>query len=178
MENWKPLDVAPDYEISDLGNIRRLINRRPGRVYSQPRPYRTPKGYLYISLRVDGRQKTFQHHRLVARAFWGPSEMTVNHKNGVKHDNRLENLEYATCSENSLHACRILGIGRGEKHGNAKLTEDDIREIRALAAADPQKYGRYARIARRFNITSSNVAYIAKRVAWSHVGGVSAPDAS
>lgn len=66
-------------------------------------------GYLKCSFSYEGRRRTFAVHRLVAEAFVpNPEEKeTVNHKNGVKTDNRAANLEWATRSEQRVHSIRL-----------------------------------------------------------------------
>jgi hypothetical protein len=65
----------------------------------------TKHGYTRVTLHMEGRKRQDKVHRLVAEAWFGlPKGMTVNHKNGVKTDNRAENLEYCTMSENLNHA--------------------------------------------------------------------------
>ena len=68
-------------------------------------PYKTSNGYLNIKLCKDRKRHTFQIHRLVALAFISNPECKkeVNHKNSIKIDNKLENLEWATPKENSQH---------------------------------------------------------------------------
>ena len=62
--------------------------------------------YLEVAIRVNGRYLTRSVHRLVAKAYLGDSNKQVNHKNGDKHDNRPENLEYVTHSQNQQHALK------------------------------------------------------------------------
>jgi hypothetical protein len=71
----------------------------------------TNNGYLRITLSKDGVNKRISIHRLVAKTFIGnPQEKkAVNHKNGIKTDNRVENLEWVTHSENEIHSYRVLG---------------------------------------------------------------------
>lgn len=95
-----------------------------GRVYSSAKGgmnelTRIPMshGYLSVSLSKNGRGTHTLVHRIVATAFLPNPEdkRTVNHKNGNKHDNRLDNLEWATYSENHKHSFRKLGRVSGTK---------------------------------------------------------------
>lgn len=165
-ETWKLIPVATDYEISDSGNIRKITPPKRRRRYNNPTPYKRPCGYLYVSLRVNGKATTFQHHRLMAMAFFGPSSLSVNHKNGNPSDNRLENLEYVTHAENSRHAYWVLNRGpHGDKHHNAKLRAIDIPEIWRLHDLGLSTF----KIAARFNCTPENIQTILKGKGWIRV---------
>lgn len=102
IENWKP--VSPElglYQVSDQG---RVMNKR-GLVM---KPVKLTTGYLQVMLKSRKNQSV---HRLVAMAFcqgFAPG-LVVNHKNGDKTDNRSENLEWLTSSENIRHGYRVLG---------------------------------------------------------------------
>lgn len=103
-EQWKPVkDYESLYEVSTHGRIRSFHTGRGGGIL-KPFPR---NGYLFICLCKEGeKRKNFAIHRLVATAFIPNSENKeqVNHMNCNRADNRLENLEWATCSENNLHA--------------------------------------------------------------------------
>lgn len=90
-------------------------------------------GYKIVSL-WDGKSgKTYRVHRLMAVAFLPNTYMKemINHKNGIKTDNRLSNLEWVTRSENALHSYRIgTSSKKGELNCKAKLTKTDVRNIR------------------------------------------------
>jgi DNA invertase Pin-like site-specific DNA recombinase len=91
--------------------------------------------------------------------------MEVNHKYGDKHNNHPDNLERVTPSETGLHACRVLGRNRGEKHGAANLRAADVREIRRLCEQGVTR----KRIAEKLEIDPGNVTKVAQRVGWKHV---------
>ena len=104
-EIWHKCEVPyTRYEVSNLGRVR---NARTGWVLKQSK---NDWGYLKVDLCYQGQQKTCKVHTLVATAFvegWREG-LQVNHKNGVKTDNRAENLEWVTSSENHRHSRNVL----------------------------------------------------------------------
>ena len=106
-------------------------------------------------------------HRLVALAFIGPAPSRIheiNHKNGIKTDNRVDNLEWVTCAENIAHAVR-LGLRadkRGVLNGRAKLTADDAAEIRMKLGNGTT----YDQVAKEYGIGKSQVWNVKARRAW------------
>ena len=165
-EQWKTCDQCPDYAVSNLGNVKRVTPYKINRDYGGPSPRPNGRGYLYLGVKLNGKQTNFQIHRLVMRAFVGPSDLQVNHKNGDKHDNRLENLEYVTPAENQQHSRDVLKTFQmGERHHNHKLTEADIPDIFLLAKSGVSKN----QIGRMFGVTGANICYILKRKGWRHV---------
>jgi hypothetical protein len=127
VETWKPLSGYYDnYEVSDFGRVRNAS----GLVL---RPCFTVRGYIQVTLRRHGIGKARTVHSLVAEAFLGscPTGYQVNHKNGIKTDARLSNLEYVTPAENMRHA-RAMGLYSPYSARHLKLTEDDVRKIRTL----------------------------------------------
>jgi hypothetical protein len=99
---------------------------------------------------------------MMMEAFFGASDLAVNHKNGNRRDNRIENIEYCTFKENSRHAVDVLGKGRGETHSQAKLTEADVIEIRKAC-------GTLKQIASAFGISISHTSSVRRGVFWSHL---------
>lgn len=104
MENWKVIKDRPKYEVSDHGRVR---NRKTGRVLS-PDMYKH-KGYEFVGLCGENDRKMKFVHRLVAEAFIDnddPDCIEVNHIDGNKRNNHVDNLEWVTRSENCKHAYR------------------------------------------------------------------------
>ena len=107
-EEWRDIPgYEGKYQASNLGRIK-----GPRGVH---KPFKNCNGYLIATLYWDGGKQRTGAHRLVALAFLPNPEdkPQVNHKDGDKENNRPENLEWATCSENNLHRRRVLNGGGG-----------------------------------------------------------------
>jgi transposase len=158
-EEWRPF-FDGDYEVSNLGNVRRA---KPGRKTWVGRPlkaYRMRIGYLAVNPVFGGKNVTRTVHSLVAEAFLGPANgREVNHIDGDKANPRLENLEYVTHRGNMQHAARTGLSPSGERHPSSKLSDDDIAAIRRAQSAGAS----YGEIAKRWGITLGTVHGIVNR---------------
>ena len=153
-----PIKNFPSYLVSDQGEVASL--KRGWNI-------RTPKHdgrYLFINLRQDGKSYNRKVHRLVMETFAGESKLTVNHKNGIKTDNRLENLEYVSNKENTRHAwdsglCEktreASSKKRGEKNHWHKLTDEEAKKLYDLKGTMEQK-----KVAEMFGVQGSLVCRI------------------
>ena len=129
-EIWKDIKYYEGlYQISNYGNVKSLPKERRNRrgVYIQKEKLlsltNTSTGYKKVELVKDGKRKGFKVHRLVAQAFIpNPDEKPqVNHIDGDKTNNYVDNLEWATASENSIHAYNT-GLNSNKK----ELNENEI----------------------------------------------------
>lgn len=130
-ETWRPIPGWEGfYEASDQGEVRSLPrwvafgNQKRLAPSCVVAPWKHPAGYRVAGLSRPG-TRTFREyvHRLVASAFHGPGEgLEVNHRNGVKTDNRAENLEWVSRAENLKHA-RRTGLMSGHRGGYSHTTQ-------------------------------------------------------
>ena len=116
MAEWISVDGFPRYEVNEKGEIRNVTT---GKLLKQSV---SKSGYCIVDLWCDGGKKSVRVHRIVAAAFLpNPvSKSDVNHINGVKTDNHVQNLDWATRSENLYHKCRVLGK-KPKNHPNPKI---------------------------------------------------------
>lgn len=164
MEEWKPVDGFADYEVSNEGRVRRAVY-----CVMKPQGYRG-KDYPRIKLYSGNGKYTRKFvHALVARAFIGecPEGYEHNHKDGNKHNARVENLEFVTKRDNEHHKHAVLGypVNRGSDHGRSKLSDTEVVRIRRLSA-DGMKAVAIARI---FGVRATTISAILTRKTWRHL---------
>ena len=103
-EEWRQIEGYPDYFISNMGNV---YSDRSGKVL---KPILQHDGYVRIALRNNNGPKLFHVQRLVLNAFVGKrDDMEANHINHIRNDNRLENLEWVSRSQNVIDTTSCKG---------------------------------------------------------------------
>jgi hypothetical protein len=166
-ERWQPIEGYEDlYEVSDHGRVRRTgasPYAKPGRIL---KPALAGRGYHRVTLYWAGRPQLVYIHGLVAEAFLGPrpAKHEVNHRDGNKTHNAAGNLEYVTPLGNSQHAVQTGLWPLGEQHHNAKLTAEQVAEIRRRYV--PRAYS-MARLAREFGVCAETIHRIVRGTAWT-----------
>jgi hypothetical protein len=143
------------YEVDPRGVVYSL-NYRQTQKYAPLKAGRAKAGYMTVF--IGGKSRSV--HRIVAEAFIANPQHkpAVNHKNGIRHDNRIENLEWVTYSENCIHAARFLNAYK------PKLSIEKVLEIRKLLPTVPN-----TRIAPLYGVSYQTIREIRKGTAWAWV---------
>ena len=168
-ERWLPVPgLESRYEVSDRGRVRTLSTYRKALTGSVLSPWKTSRGYLSVSLRDEsGQRLSMSLHRVVMLAFVGecPAGMQVAHNNGIRDDNRLSNLRYATPSSNIDDRQRHGRTARGSRNGSAKLDDAAALTIWNLRSAGFSA----AEVAHLACVHVSTVQSIWDRETWTHI---------
>ena len=167
----KPIREFPQYYITKDGKVWSTKTKK------WLKPSLDGYGYLQVKLCKDGKMYNRKVHRLVLETFVGscPGGMQTCHNNGIRTDNRLENLRWDTRSNNAYDAvkhgtCNLLGNkikrANGEKQHCAKLTEQDVRMIVYI-----YRTGEFSQreIAKIFKVTQPTIGKIVTGQNWKHI---------
>ena len=159
----KPIKNFPGYYIKSNGEV---VGKRVKTI----KPRILTNGYCAVEIYKDGKKHLKRIHRLLLEHFHSsqPKGKECNHKNGIKTDNRLENLEWVTRSENCIHAYENglvpkRNYPRGEKAKSSKLKEDEVWLIKKILKSDvvAQRY-----IAKMFGVSQRTITSINMKKSW------------
>ena len=145
------------YRVSNMGRVKSLFN---GDVKIRRAPLCNP-GYFSVVLYKDNEVTHIRIHVLVAQAFLPNPENKryVNHRDGNKRNNRVDNLEWVTPLENAHHAINMGLTKSGCDHPRAKLNEEQVRYIREVCIPGDRKFG-FGALARKFGVGVKAIARI------------------
>ena len=177
-EIWKDIKgYEKIYQISNLGRVKRLSYWHKVGLKNVSITYRTERilkqscdsnGYKQVCLTKNSKKKSHSIHKIMAIVFIPNSEnkKQVNHINGIKTDNNIENLEWCTYHENLKHAMKNGLRATGERHGATNLLNKDVIKIRELFEA--KKYS-IKELAKKYNIAYSTMHQIINKKYWKTI---------
>lgn len=171
-EIWKDIKgYEGSYKISNWGRVKSLA-RKGGFSFLKEKICKLQmlSGYYFANLFKNCYGKKKGVHNLVANAFIENlyNKPIVNHINGIKKDNRVENLEWSNNSENMKHAYK-MGLSkpqRGMNHGRRKINEMTVLEIRKKYYSNQLNQHQLAKI---YNLNQSHISDIVNRMTWKHI---------
>jgi hypothetical protein len=159
MEEWKPIEECPDYQISNKGNV--MSYKRNKEIVLKT--VMSHRGYLSVKLSHYGVRKMYKVHQLVLKHFGPPQppNTTPDHINRVKTENDIQNLRWATPEEqreNSVPA-------KGESHGSARLTEVQVIEIKRRL----KEKANQAKLAKEYGVGLTQIKNIKAGKRWAYL---------
>lgn len=160
MEEWKVYSKCDKYLISTSGRIKSLYTNRILKLVLGS------NGYYQVCLRINKKSHNRSVHRLIAEMFIPNLEnkRTVNHKDGNKLNNNVNNLEWNTDSENTIHAINnnLRFSKKGLEHHNVKLTENDVINIFKSRLSE-------SKLSKIYNVSGSQIGKIKRKDRWKHI---------
>lgn len=164
---WKGMVGNDDYQVSNYGDVLSKKYREPRILLHNI----DNAGYHGVTICKDGKSKYNLVHRLVAEAFISNEHRKpeINHIDGDKSNNRSDNLEWVTSSENSLHAIRegLQKVKKGEECSYSKLTESDVIEIRRKYS--DSKKETYNSLGNEYSVAPETIRDVVKLITWAHI---------
>jgi len=181
-ETWYDI---PDYEgyfqVSNNLIFRSLYGWNKGGLFKRKKPFiikpvvcKNPGYYTFgVGFKGFGNKKRLYVHKVVATLFIpNPNNYRcVNHKNGIKTDNRIENLEWCTHKENTTHALKtgLIKILVGQQQSNVVLTDSEVMEIFITK-------GKYTELGRKYGVNPNTIKAIKVGRCWNHLTGLAKRD--
>lgn len=171
-DGFRQIPGFPRYAVDEHGNVLSICpigqgKNIPWKNARRLNPTKSKDGYLRVYLTHDGREQTVYVHALVLTTFVGPRPegLQCRHLDGNPANNHVSNLAWGTPLENEQDKILHGTKQRGEKGNGAKLTEEDVLEIRRRAASGETQTS----IAKDFSVDRTRICRIVLRKTWAHV---------
>lgn len=160
-EVWKVIPEYPDYEVSTHGKIKSYQGRKP-RIM---KIFESLKGYKRVRLWNDGKSKIFSVHVLVLQSFVGsrPKDFDGCHNDGVKENNHIDNLRWASRKDNCADRIKHGTCLYGEKNHSSKLNNQESLYIRYC------KNMKQKELSKMFNVSIATIGNIRNGRNWKHL---------
>ena len=174
IEEWREIEGFDGFfQVSNTGKVRSCCNSHGTRGKWKLRSLSANHdGYLKVRLQKGAKDVTRRVHTLVAQAFIPNPNCynTVNHKDGDKTNNNVENLEWADRSQQMIHAYKngLKKPIKGSKNSQAKLTDDDVRYIRSHYKYRSTEFGTVA-LSKKFNVSNSVIGLVTRGLSYQDV---------
>lgn len=172
-EIWKDIiGYEGLYQVSNLGRIKSFQSNRGIRSYDNIlKLQKTNRKYLYVVLYKNKIGKIYTIHKLVMLTFKLNEKFDykqVNHIDGYKENNYIDNLEWCTASENIQHAYDkgLIKSPKGENHGRSKLNENQVKQIRLDYK---NKKFNQKQLSEIFNVTQHTIWRVINNKNWTHI---------
>lgn len=162
---WWTIEFFPAYEVSEFGDVRRILPAHGATVGAVIKPKPHKFGYPRYKLRMNGREVGIEAHRLVALAFLGQPpfpKAEVAHGDGDPLNNHYSNLRWSTHKDNEKDKVAHGTAPIGAKNGMAKLTSNKVAEIRAKRVEGQT----LAAIASQYGVTFQAISKIVRGDRW------------
>jgi hypothetical protein len=173
----KPIEFTTKYQVDDQGVVWSFQKWRGNGTVRPLNPKRDNRGYLRVSLSMEGKVIRKTVHSLVLTAFSGPRpspQHQCRHLNGIKTDNRLLNLAWGTAAENGKDKVRLGESSKGEKNGQAKMSDLEVSIIKALI--EKGATARY--LCGLFDVSRTALQDIEEGKSWQHIESILSTDAA
>lgn len=168
VEVWRDVHgFEGQYQVSNYGRVKRIGKGQGVQPNRIKRLTNHNSGYLSVAFSRNNIPYCYLVHRLVAHAFLGEVDgLDINHINGNKHDNMLNNLEIVSRQENIDHAIKLGLINtRGEMNSQCKLTWEQVNEIRSRYIYRVCSYGI---LAADYGVDAGTIRNVIKRITWNN----------